>query len=765
MSGCCRVLAVILAIIGFAHHAAAQNSPMKESQELKGLRLPAPGEKVFYRVSRSNVPAMLSDAPPPVPQREAVLLLEEDPEAAATPPANNSCAGATPISGIGEFAFNTSMATTDGLAHFACNFFGDPQIVNDVWFRWQAPVTARFVADTCTNTFFDTKIAVYNTATCTPNDNSVLGCNDDSCSVQSRVAFNAVAGQNYLIRVGSYPGAPTGGTGVLRMSFEAGQTVCAYGSPNCQARNTSNAFDATGHLMYDNFSPQSNGFISGVCFWGSYYNGFTDCESTSADQFYVSYYFDILGEAPEGNLIATFVPGQYTLIGPVPTGNLIAGVFPEYAFTINHPGVQVFAGECYWVSIENRLPPPPDGNCAWYWERGSGGNGIAYRDNIRIDEDLAFCISLQLANPATACQLPAPPSNDTCAGAIVVPCNNASIGEDNLFATTSVNDPVYTCKFGGAGQGVGTMWYRFTASQTSARISLCNNPGGDTILGLYSGTCGNLTQRACNDDFCGFKSQLCATGLTVGQVYYIQVASYDDASRGTYRVSVTCPCPPAPANDLCSGATLLAVPTAIGGVAGNTTNATVDSNVPVCGYSQVNAPGVWYRLVGNGRNLTASLCSTATQFDTKISVFCGSCTQLICIENNDDDCGLASEVSWCSESGRTYYILVHGFNGQVGPFAISVSTEAASCQNPESCTTCDLVCPGNVAVENETCGGDNNGGCNSTPVRVQNISCGQTICGTMFSIGNLRDTDWYQFTVSAPSVVTWAVQSEAPVEA
>ncbi len=760
-----RVLIVAAVVIGLADHVFAQSAPPKGVQESKGFRLPAPGERVFYRVSPSNAPAMLSEAPPPVPQRAQVLLLEEDPEAAAAPPPNNSCAGATSIAGIGEFAFNNSMATTDGLSHFACNFNSQPQIVNDVWFKWQAPVTARFIADTCTGTSFDTKIAVYNTMTCTPGDSAVLGCNDDSCGGQSRVAFNAIGGTRYLIRVGSYPPNPVGGPGVLRMSFEAGQTVCPYGTPNCQTRDTSDAFDATGHLMYDNFSPSVNGFIGGVCFWGSYFDGSTDCESTSGDQFHVRYYADVLGDAPEGSLIQEFFPGQYTLIGPVPTGNVIAGVFPEYAYTITHSSVQVFANQCYWVSIENQLPPPPDGNCAWYWERGGGGNGIAYRDNIRIDEDLAFCVSLQIDRPATECQLPAPPSNDQCsaASAIIVPCNNVSLPQDNLFGTTSLNDPAFTCKVGGSGQGVGTMWYRFTASQTSARVSLCSNTGGDTLLGLYSGTCGNLTQRACSDDFCGFKSQLCATGLTVGQVYYIQVASYDDASRGTYQVLVSCPCPPAPANDLCGGAIPLSIPAL--GVVGNTSNATVDTNVPTCGFSQVNAPGVWYRVVGNGRTLTASLCSGSTSFDTKLSVFCGVCTQMVCVADNDDDCGTASELSWCSESGRTYYILVHGFNGQVGPFGLNLTTDAIACTTAENCTTCNLVCPVNAVSENEMCGGDTNGGCNVNPVTFQSIQCGQTICGTMFSNGSVRDTDWYQFTVTAPSIVTWAVQAEIPLEA
>jgi hypothetical protein len=765
MRGVFRAVIALTIIIGTAGPCAAQSLPAKGPQEAKNIALPKPGERVMLRVNPGDAPFRLSEAPRPAAQPERPApTLQLDEEATAVPPPNNACSTATFISGIGDFAFDNSMATTDGLSHFACNFFGQPQIVNDVWFRWQAPVTARFIAETCSATSVDTKLAVYNTTTCTPGSTTVLGCNDDACSVQSRVAFNAIAGQQYLVRVGSFPGAPTGGPGVLRMAFDGGQTVCAFGTPNCQARDDSDAFDATGHLMYDDFTPTSSGSISGVCFWGAYYNGSTDCEATSFDQFYIKYYSYIAGEAPEnGFVIAGFTPGQYTLTGPVPTGNTIDGIFPEYAYSIAHAGVPVQANTCFWISIENRLPPPPMGNCAWYWERGAPGNMIAYRDFIRIDEDMAYCISLQM-DPATECALPSPPPNDACATATIMSSNNFLQFQDNLFATTSVNDPLYPCRFDGPEQGVGTMWYRFTASQTSARVSLCSSQGGDTLLALYGGTCGNLTQIACNEDFCGFKSQLCATGLTVGQTYYIQLASYNDASRGSYDIRITSPCPPAPANDNCSAAITLPIAT-FPLTAGDTTNATVDATAPVCGFSQINSPGLWYKVVGNGRTLTASLCHAQTVFDTKISVFCGDCSQLVCVADNDDDCGVVSEVSWCAEAGRTYYILVHGFNGQVGPFAINISTDATPCTTAEDCTTCDLVCPINAAVENEPCGGDDNGGCNSNPAEFQSIQCGQSICGTMFSFSNVRDTDWYQFTVTAPSVVTWTVQVEAPIEA
>ena len=56
--------------------------------------------------------------------------------------ANDDCANATPISGEGLFAFDTSSATTD-----------DPvdclEIFDDVWFSWTAPASETYAVDTC----------------------------------------------------------------------------------------------------------------------------------------------------------------------------------------------------------------------------------------------------------------------------------------------------------------------------------------------------------------------------------------------------------------------------------------------------------------------------------------------------------------------------------------------------------------------------------------------------------------------------------------
>lgn len=121
---------------------------------------------------------------------------------------SDTCATAQVVVGLGTFAFDNTTATTDGLPDAACNFFATSQINNDVWFKWTAPTSGAFTITTCSQTTMDSKLAVYSGTCAGP----VLACNDDTCALQSSVDVLVTANQDYVIRLGNYPGA-TGNTG------------------------------------------------------------------------------------------------------------------------------------------------------------------------------------------------------------------------------------------------------------------------------------------------------------------------------------------------------------------------------------------------------------------------------------------------------------------------------------------------------------------------------------------------------------------------
>lgn len=127
-------------------------------------------------------------------------------------PFNDACENPEAQMGYLILGFDTTDSSTDGLDNPACNFFGSSSVYNDVWYCWTAPATEPVMVLTCGSTF-DTKLAIYDGCGC-PKGNGILACNDDSCGTQSVVTFNAVAGQSYLVRVGSYS-ANDRGAGII----------------------------------------------------------------------------------------------------------------------------------------------------------------------------------------------------------------------------------------------------------------------------------------------------------------------------------------------------------------------------------------------------------------------------------------------------------------------------------------------------------------------------------------------------------------------
>jgi len=159
-------------------------------------------------------------------------------------------------------------------------------------------------------------------------------------------------------------------------------------------------------------------------------------------------------------------------------------------------------------------------------------------------------------------------------------------------------------------------------------------------------------------------------------------------------------------NDSCQ----YAVPAACNATIDGTTNGATTENVTgtTCGTS-IDVPGVWYTFTGTGSQISATTCSQLTTFDTKISVFEGSCGNLVCVGGNDDigpQCPFGnnySQVSWSSTQGKTYYILVHGANGGQGDFQLTVNTQSLA-----DAGTDDTTCQGDTTTLTATGGTDYN---------------------------------------------------------
>ncbi len=145
----------------------------------------------------------------------------------------------------------------------------------------------------------------------------------------------------------------------------------------------------------------------------------------------------------------------------------------------------------------------------------SGGHSETWGGiTINIDSNVTNGITAWLA-----------PSHDTIDSARQINNLPYTDSANTSNATVAAGDPILShC---GLGQGLATVWYRFTASRTG-RIHLDTfGSDYDTMLAVWRGNPDSLTPVArCNDDFGGTVQSTMAVWLTAGTTYYIEVAHY-----------------------------------------------------------------------------------------------------------------------------------------------------------------------------------------------------------------------------------------------
>ncbi|MCU0433374.1 MAG: T9SS type A sorting domain-containing protein [Bacteroidia bacterium] len=118
------------------------------------------------------------------------------------------------------------------------------------------------------------------------------------------------------------------------------------------------------------------------------------------------------------------------------------------------------------------------------------------------------------------------PANDLPCNAQTIPLN-VNLSGDNTCSGSSSEPGAATCWTSGT---INSVWYSVVCP-ASGQLRIRTGLGSlaNTQIALYSGTCGSLTQVACNDNApsCGTSSysnsEITATGLTAGATYFIRV--------------------------------------------------------------------------------------------------------------------------------------------------------------------------------------------------------------------------------------------------
>jgi len=669
------------------------------------------------------------------------------------PPVNDDCTAPTAIAGTGLFPFTTINATTgtQGQAEASCLFFSQIGIARDVWYDWTAPSTGIATVETCAQTTLDSKIAVYAGAGCPAG--SAIACNDDACSLQSRVQFACVAGQVYSIQLGSYAGGGgTSGTGNLNITVGAPTLKLSqiYGSGgNSQAP-----------VRQDYMEVYNPGPVAQPL------NGWSVQYASSAGTFSAA------------NTVAlpnvTLGVGQYLLVQQAVGTTLVAGQTADIP-TPDATGAVAMSGtdmKVALVSSTTFLPtglPTYAGNptlvdfvgigTANWNDVGAAGGVHAAANNAPAASTAQAVYRIACGGTDTnssradwAVGYPAPRNSATAANAGITTIGAALPITVEELQTVRLTATPYRCATNDL--GAGTVVSVDTTSIGGGAVAMVDDgTGADEVAndGVYTAVV------------------TVAAGTAVGTKNLpVAVSATGGLSGGTYINIRVNDAVATPDNDNCSSAIAVSIP---GSVNGTVAGATVETNPIVTGVTggaftsgMSSRKGVWYSVVGNGNAITASLCGTLPVFDSVMMVMAGTCDGLTVIGLDDDFCASlnASQVTWCSQPGTTYFIWVSAFATTGLPtntFTLNVTDGGTPCAGAFPIAICTGTAGPFTEIE-PGLGIATNDGCSSSPNRFTDIAeptaAPVTLRGTARGLIGNRDVDWYrwQSTVSGPISIT-----------
>lgn len=216
------------------------------------------------------------------------------------------------------------------------------------------------------------------------------------------------------------------------------------------------------------------------------------------------------------------------------------------------------------------------------------------------------------------------------------------------------------------------------------------------VTGFQPGT-GTVIQGTLKDN-----NDMIVSGLTPETTYDMYItencANGETSTAGPFSATTTVAVS-APANDACANAVLVTAGTTTpNAYPGTNLGATGEDKPAICSFDGgVFSKGVWYKYSStNTTPVNFNLCTGASNFDTQMEIYTGTCQALTCLKGEDDDGECLSNdpnITVAPQAGTDYFIYISGDNGEKGNFELHV-------QEDPSYAPC--VTPTGAAVNNVT---------------------------------------------------------------
>ncbi|MES2590382.1 MAG: T9SS type A sorting domain-containing protein [Bacteroidota bacterium] len=338
------------------------------------------------------------------------------------------------------------------------------------------------------------------------------------------------------------------------------------------------------------------------------------------------------------------------------------------------------------------------------------------------------------------------PANDECSGAVSLTVYSATCGgavTGNVGGATQSIAAIACNSFTGTAND--DVWYSFVATATNHTVTVVGSASFDAVIDLRSGACSGTNINCADTSFGGGTEILNATGLTVGNTYFVRVYHYSSLipATTTFTICVTTPTPPAPSNNECAGATSLTVygATCGGTTAGNVAGATQSVAAITCNSLTGTADDdVWYSFVATATSHDITVAGS-TNLNAVVELLSGACpgTNVNCADGT-----LAGGTEVINATGltigSTYFVRVYDFGSTVPAttaFTICVTTPSTSIPVNDNCGGATAL-----TVFGATCGGATTGDVNGATQAILPITCGGLT-------GTTANDLWYSFIATA----------------
>jgi hypothetical protein len=263
---------------------------------------------------------------------------------------------------------------------------------------------------------------------------------------------------------------------------------------------------------------------------------------------------------------------------------------------------------------------------------------------------LGTVIALVAALVCVPGALSAPPSNDSFSSAVTLFGEYSEHSGTNAEATKETDEPDHAGIPGGA-----SVWFSWTPPRSGiVTIDTCDSDF-DTLLAIYTGTLGALTELAADDDACGLDGGSAIELFVWESTQYQIVVDGVAGDTGAFALWFAM----VPTNDDFGGAHVLS------GESPSRSGYTLAASHEVGEPFHAGARGtgsVWYAWTAP-RDLRTTADTCGSGGDTLLAVYTGSAVDALSLVAADDDapaCGPNSSVAFDAAAGTTYWIAVDG---------------------------------------------------------------------------------------------------------